>query len=114
MLGDRAGLRPLSTSKMEAMAEDHAIRAYRVTGRVQGVGFRWWTRMEAEALGLRGTVRNCEDGSVEVIASGPVADLDRLRRLLEQGPPGARVDAVTERDLSDASVPLPSGFEIVR
>lgn len=114
MLGDRVASRPIPMSNTEVMAEDHGIRAYRVTGRVQGVGFRWWTRMEAEALGLRGTVRNCEDGSVEVIASGAVADLDRLRSLLRQGPPGARVDAVTEQDLADPAVPLPSGFEIVR
>lgn len=114
MLGGRAGQRPFPVSKMDAMAEDHATRAYRVTGRVQGVGFRWWTRMEAEALGLRGTVRNCEDGSVEVIASGAVADLDRLHSLLRQGPPGARVDAVSEQELSDPAVPLPSSFEILR
>ena len=40
-------------------------------GRVQGVGFRWWTRREATALGLRGTVRNLDDGSVEVHVAGP-------------------------------------------
>lgn len=99
---------------MKAMPDDHAIRVYRVTGRVQGVGYRWWTRREAEALGLRGTVRNCEDGSVEVVASGAANDLERLRRILEEGPPGARVTAVTEEPLTGAAVRIPAGFEILR
>ncbi|NIR60559.1 MAG: acylphosphatase, partial [Gammaproteobacteria bacterium] len=64
------------------MHERYAIRVYRITGMVQGVGFRWWTRSQAEALGLRGTVRNCADGSVEVVAAGEVGALERLRSAL--------------------------------
>ena len=45
-------------------------RGFRVCGRVQGVGFRWWTRRRASDLGLRGTVRNRPDGSVEIHAAG--------------------------------------------
>ncbi|HEX7117257.1 MAG TPA: acylphosphatase [Longimicrobiales bacterium] len=93
-------------------AEGDTIRAYRVTGRVQGVGFRWWTRAQAEALGLRGTVRNCADGSVEVVAGGAADALERLRSALAHGPPGARVDDVAERPVADPD--LPAGFEIVR
>ena len=67
----------------------------RVTGHVQGVGFRWWTRRRAETLGLVGWVMNGDDErSVEVVAEGDAAALDDLERLLRTGPPGARVDAV--------------------
>lgn len=61
-----------------------------VRGQVQGVGFRWWTRVNALELGLSGSARNCPDGRVEVVAEGPwvvVAELlDRLGR--HPGPPG--------------------------
>jgi len=67
---------------------------YRVVGRVQGVGFRRWTRRFAEDLGLEGAVRNLPDGSVEVVAEGGEAGLAALQRALESGPPLARVDAV--------------------
>jgi acylphosphatase len=67
-----------------------------VAGRVQGVGFRWWTRARAFELGLRGTVRNLSDGRVEIVAVGPE---ERCRQLLDavRGPmaPG-RVRSVTE------------------
>lgn len=70
--------------------------AYRVRGRVQGVGFRWWTRSRARGLGLAGTVRNCPDGSVEVKVRGPADAVARLCGMLGQGPPGSRVDQVEE------------------
>jgi len=85
-------------------------RGFLVRGRVQGVGFRWWTRRVATQLGLRGTVRNRLDGSVEVRAEGPRDSVDRLREVLRQGPPGARVTAVEEFDVTG---PLPERFEIV-
>ena len=69
-------------------------RGFRVQGRVQGVGFRWWTQRTASALGLRGDVRNCPDGSVEVQAVGPAVKLDALEESLRRGPSLARVDAV--------------------
>jgi acylphosphatase len=87
-------------------------RAFRVSGRVQGVGFRWWTRATAAELGLRGTVRNARDGTVEVDASGEAHRLDRLEARLHEGPPGARVEAV--RCEEPGRDPLPAGFEIVR
>lgn len=71
-------------------------RGYRVRGRVQGVGFRYWTRSLAERLGVSGTVRNHPDGSVEVCAEGPDEALDALHRELQHGPPGAVVEAVEE------------------
>lgn len=69
-------------------------RGYLITGRVQGVGFRWWARRTAEALGLGGHVRNLPDGSVEVHVVGPVEVLEAFQRALREGPPSARVEGV--------------------
>lgn len=65
-----------------------------VHGRVQGVGFRWWTRRLAMRLGVAGWVRNLSDGSVEVTARGDVEALERLHSALRRGPPMARVERV--------------------
>ena len=69
-------------------------RRYVVTGRVQGVGFRWFVENEASKLGISGWVRNREDGCVEVLASGTKAQLDSLYDVLQRGPRAARVDSV--------------------
>jgi acylphosphatase len=70
----------------------------RVTGRVQGVGFRWWVRRHAEALGLTGWVMNPDDErSVELVAEGSPTALDELERLIRQGPSGAIVESVDAR-----------------
>lgn len=67
----------------------------RVVGRVQGVGFRWWVRREAESLGLVGWVMNADDErSVEIVAEGNGDSLLELTRRLEVGPPGARIDTL--------------------
>jgi acylphosphatase len=68
-----------------------------VRGRVQGVGFRWWTRSRALELGLVGKAANLDDGRVEVVAEGPRESCERLLDAL-RGPftPG-KVDTVTER-----------------
>ena len=63
-------------------------------GRVQGVGFRWHVREAARRAGIRGWVRNCEDGSVELLAAGDAAAVDRVIEAGRRGPPAARVDAV--------------------
>jgi len=69
-----------------------------VTGRVQGVGFRWWVRSAAERLGLSGWVMNGDDErTVEVLAEGPEPALEELERLLRAGPPGALVEGVDAR-----------------
>ena len=77
------------------------VRYYVVKGRVQGVGFRWFVHREAGALGLKGWVRNTDDGRVEVMAAGSAEDLTELRAALERGSRGSRVDAVLERDLDE-------------
>jgi acylphosphatase len=69
---------------------------YTVTGRVQGVGFRWFVEREAAQLGITGWVRNREEGSVEVMATGTREQLRSLRAKLQQGPRAARVEQVQE------------------
>jgi acylphosphatase len=71
-------------------------KTFRVRGRVQGVGFRWFVEKEAATLGIAGWVRNRADGSVEVLAQGTREQLFALRSKLQQGPRAARVDDVEE------------------
>lgn len=78
---------------------------------MQGVGFRWWTQKTASSLGLRGTVRNCADGSVEVHAAGPRDAVESLAGKLDEGPTSARVDGVEEIEAPDD---LPGAFRIIR
>ncbi len=89
-----------------------AVRRYCVEGRVQGVGFRWFVHREASALGLRGKVRNTESGAVEAVAAGTPDQLAQLRRALERGPRGSRVDKVTEEDLAPAEAGMLEAFTI--
>src|SRR5215472_6353765 len=81
-----------------ASAEQPATlaRRFRVRGRVQGVGFRWFVEREAHILGIAGWVRNNADSSVEVLAMGTAEQLSGLRSRLQQGPRAARVDDVQE------------------
>ena len=65
-----------------------------VRGRVQGVGFRWWTRSRALELGLTGYVANRLDGHVLVVAQGPRHACEKLLRLLQGGATPGRVDKV--------------------
>ena len=91
------------------MAAEQAVKG-RVTGVVQGVFFRASTRDRAQALGLRGWVRNTDDGAVEVMLMGPEEALARMREWLREGPPRARVSGV---DLAPCE-PEPglNGFEV--
>lgn len=76
------------------MSDDRQTRRYVVSGRVQGVGFRWFVEREAATLGLTGWVRNRDDGRVEVMATGTREQLGALHGRLCQGPRAARVDEV--------------------
>jgi acylphosphatase len=73
-------------------------RRYLITGRVQGVGFRYFTQTAAVREGLNGWVRNRSDGGVEVLAEGDVEAVERFEHHLRHGPPGARVGDVDVED----------------
>lgn len=88
-----------------------SARQFRVVGRVQGVGFRWFVQLRAEELGLSGWVRNRPDGSVEVAVAGDDSALDRLEAALREGPPHARVSAV-EREETPLEVNAIRSFHI--
>jgi acylphosphatase len=69
-------------------------RRFVLSGRVQGVGFRWFTIERASVEGIAGFVRNRPDGDVEVVAEGEAEAVTRFERAIRQGPPRARVDEV--------------------
>jgi acylphosphatase len=84
----------------------------RIHGRVQGVGFRWFAREGARRLGLSGWVTNRPGGEVEVEAGGEASSLERLRRALEVGPTGAKVDRIEDLETtSDGSLPYPFSIQ---
>ncbi len=68
-----------------------------VAGRVQGVGFRWFTSRKARALGLVGRVQNLPDGRVCVVAEGPRDAAETLLAWVARGPDRARVDRCEPR-----------------
>jgi acylphosphatase len=89
------------------MAE--VARHVRVTGRVQGVFFRAWTRDQAKAHGIKGWIRNCADGSVEAHLEGEEAAVRWLIDIIYDGPGGARVDRVEAQEAEVEGLP---SFEV--
>jgi acylphosphatase len=89
--------------------KEQIARHYIVRGRVQGVGFRAFVNHSANALGVRGWVRNLDDGSVEVLAMGNSAQINELAALLHRGPRFSEVRGVEE---SEASPIAASGFTV--
>ncbi|MBX3575783.1 MAG: acylphosphatase [Rhizobiaceae bacterium] len=92
------------------MAELHIVRVT-VTGRVQGVNFRRWTKRHAEALNIRGWVRNEPGGSVAALLAGRREDVDALVAKMHKGPAAARVATVSVEDAPDE--PAPVGFDVL-
>jgi acylphosphatase len=82
-----------------------------LSGRVQGVGFRWHCRSAASAAGVDGWVRNLPDGRVEVWIEGPPEAVERMHAWLARGPSGARVTGLDE---APAAPEVLAGFEIRR
>lgn len=77
------------------MSDLRTIRVV-IRGRVQGVGFRWWTAGRARDLGLDGWVRNRREGTVEAVFRGSPEAVDRMLAACREGPPSARVEALEE------------------
>jgi acylphosphatase len=75
------------------MASKHRL-IIKVEGFVQGVGFRWYVQNKAMELGLKGFVKNCQDGSVLIDAEGQPEVLDRLKLLVKKGPSRSMVTNV--------------------
>jgi acylphosphatase len=80
-------------------------RRYLVSGRVQGVGFRFFAEAVALREGLHGWVRNLQDGRVEALAEGESEAIERFEQAIRHGPPGARVERV------EVDETVPSGRE---
>jgi acylphosphatase len=85
-------------------------RRFVIAGRVQGVGFRWFTHDAAAREGVHGWVRNLADGSVEVVAEGDRSDVDRLEAAVRRGPGSARVERFDVEELAPTG--RTAGFEI--
>lgn len=84
-----------------------------VTGRVQGVGFRWHVREAGRRESLAGWVRNLPDGSVELVARGDPGGVERLQASVRMGPAGSRVESVSVEPMqADGSLPYP--FTVIK
>jgi acylphosphatase len=77
-----------------------------IRGYVQGVGYRAWIEATAEERGVEGWVRNCRDGSVEALFAGPEEIVLTMIELCREGPPGARVVAIDQREASSEDLAL--------
>jgi acylphosphatase len=86
-------------------------RRFVLSGRVQGVGFRYFAEEAAAVEGVSGWIRNLADGRVEAFARGDREAVERFERKLRRGPAGARVEDVTTTD-EEADADAPPGFRI--
>ncbi len=85
-------------------------RRYVVSGRVQGVGFRFFVERAAAVEGIGGWVGNRSDGSVEIEAEGDAEAIERFERRIRSGPPASRVDDVLVSETPPAG--RPAGFQV--
>ncbi|MGO4210681.1 acylphosphatase [Terriglobus sp. 2YAB30_2] len=88
------------------------VRHYLISGRVQGVGFRWFVHREAAELHLNGWVRNLPSGKVECVAAGSEDRLKELEDHLRKGSRGSRVDRLQIHDLDDSEAGKLGPFQI--
>jgi acylphosphatase len=87
------------------MKDEHRTVQARISGRVQGVGYRVWTRGEAMRLGLTGWVRNESDGSVSTLLAGDADAVATMIERLRQGPGGAAVAKVEIVEMAHDAAP---------
>ncbi|MDB5579306.1 MAG: acylphosphatase [Bradyrhizobium sp.] len=86
------------------------IRQVRITGRVQGVGYRYWVEQQARLHDLEGWVRNRRDGNVEALFAGPEPVVTEMVERCRRGPSSARVDAVSDEPANPDALNLrPAG-----
>ena len=85
---------------------DRVIRRVIIRGRVQGVGYRDWTRHVARGRGIEGWVRNRKDGSVEAVFCGTPDGVSGMIAACRNGPAGSRVESVEERDAVQSNLDL--------
>ena len=85
-------------------------RRYLISGRVQGVGFRFFAEAQASVEGVHGYVRNLPDGRVEALIEGDQDSVDRVERALRRGPSGARVESVAVESVPPSG--RPTGFSV--
>jgi acylphosphatase len=97
------------------MTERRIVHAV-VRGRVQGVGFRAWTRARAERDGLEGWVRNRRDGAVEAVLAGAPEAVEQMLDALREGPRGCRVEDVAVEEAGEGDLAQrgrPGGFGVL-
>jgi acylphosphatase len=92
----------------------HKIVRLRISGRVQGVGFRAFVADEAQARGIEGWVRNRADRSVEAVLAGKSEGIDAMVETCRRGPPGAKVERLAIEDASERELTGRPSFEILR
>lgn len=85
------------------MSENIIAKKLFISGRVQGVGFRWFAKRAADSLGLNGYVRNLYDGRVETWAQGSPTAVEAFRREMARGPSYSRVTGIEEMDVDTRS-----------
>ena len=77
-----------------------------IRGQVQGVGYRAWAEITAVELGVEGWIRNCRDGAVEALFAGSEESVLTMIELCRDGPPGARVVAIDQREADSTDMAL--------
>lgn len=88
-----------------AMTDDRKATLVHISGRVQGVSFRIWTRTQARRLGLTGWVRNEADGSVTALIAGPDGAIATMLKQFWNGPIGASVSSVETESVAPGEIP---------
>ena len=101
------GVNPL----MSSQPEDNLTVNMKITGKVQGVGFRYYVLRQAQELGIRGWVSNKPNGDVEALAQGEKADLEQFIAKVKEGPSFSRVEDVSLNWVNEADQYF--GFEII-